>query len=437
MKIAPLSAFREISVSIIARLRQRLAQRVGFESTLVGADVVNRAVRSRMAALGVTSASEYQELVTNCNQEWSELVAALLVSETWFFREKEAFKSLAELVMNGCVGANVDAPLRLLSIPCASGEEPFSMVMALLDAGFPQNRLQVDAVDLNGPALAQAQTGVYGNRSFRTADLSFRDRHFQPVRGGFLLHEQLRKSVRFQHGNLLQSDFLAGSGTYHFIFCRNLLIYLHDAARRQAFAKLKCLLAPDGLLFVGLAEQLLARDYGLIPNGDGLTPPLTWCNKGESASSKTHSAGASRPVGALGPVMPSRAGRVAVGDTPVGQSLLSARRDEPSSHRWGDVLEEARRLADAGKFGEAISMCQARLQDGNGCAATYYLLGLLREASGEPGAAECYRKALYLEPNHYEALLHMAWLAHNRGDLAAARLFRARAERNPVIAWQP
>lgn len=434
MKSASLSA---LHAGVILRLQQRLAERVGFEAALFGPEAVRYAVRSRMSALSVTSVSEYDHLITDSDEEWTELLGTLLVSETWFYREQDTFKNLAELVTNRWAPANPDRSLRLLSVPCASGEEPFTMVMALLDAGFPLHRLQLDAADLNGPALAQARTGVYGSRSFRTADLSFRERHFQAVRGGFLLHEPLRNSVRFLHGNLLQNDFLGSGRTYHIVFCRNLLIYLHDAARSQALAKLKSLLVPDGFLFVSVTEQLLARDYGFVPQGPGLTVPLAWSGKGESSVSKITSAGAFRPVSALGPLLPSRLGHTPVCDSSVRLKLSPVRRDESQLHGSRDALEEARRLADAGKLKQAIAICRAGLRDGNTCAGAYYLLGLLREASGEPGAAEYYRKALYLEPNHHDALMHMALLAHNRGDRTAARLFRARAERIQQCQPQP
>jgi chemotaxis protein methyltransferase WspC len=437
MNTVALRTTRELSADLIARLRQRLTQSIGLEATLLGGDAVGYAVRCRMTALGLTAACQYEQLVAESAQEWTEMLEALLVSETWFFRELDAFKNLASLVVSHWAPANQDSPLRLLSVPCASGEEPFSMVMALLDAGFPQRCFHVDAADLSSPALTQAQTGVYGNRSFRAADLSFRNRYFQPVSGGFLLAQRVREGVRFLRGNLLQDDFLAGCGPYDFVFCRNLLIYLHEEARRQALAKLKCLLAPNGLLFVGLAEQLLARDHGLMPVGPGLTAPLVRSSTGEMSSTCGYRANLRRPVTALGPILPSRIGGPPVTDKSGRQNVSIARRNSRPAHLPGDSLEEARRLADAGKLGEAAALCRARLREEETSAKAYYLLGLVREASGEPGAAECYRKALYLEPNHHEALLHMAQLARNAGDLPAAHLFRARAERSRPIIFQP
>jgi chemotaxis protein methyltransferase WspC len=106
--------------------------------------------------------------------------------------------------------------------------------------------------------------------------------------------------------------------------------------------------------------------------------------------------------------------------------LPPARR--PSSPIQPD-LETARRLADAGRLNEAAGICEAHLRRSQASAQAYYLLGLVRDAGGDATAIDCYRKALYLEPNHYESLLQMALLLQKNGDPARARAFRNRAQR--------
>jgi len=92
-------------------------------------------------------------------------------------------------------------------------------------------------------------------------------------------------------------------------------------------------------------------------------------------------------------------------------------------------LDAARQLADAGNLEEAAIVCQAHLLKRGPSAQAYYLLGLVRDASGDPQAVEYYRKALYLEPNHYETLLQMSLLLEKTGDPAGARIFKQRASR--------
>ena len=92
-------------------------------------------------------------------------------------------------------------------------------------------------------------------------------------------------------------------------------------------------------------------------------------------------------------------------------------------------LERARGLADAGRLGEAAEICETQLREHGPSAQAYYLLGLVRDAVGDGTALECYRKALYLDPNHYETLLQMALLSQKDGNAARARTFRERARR--------
>jgi chemotaxis protein methyltransferase WspC len=92
-------------------------------------------------------------------------------------------------------------------------------------------------------------------------------------------------------------------------------------------------------------------------------------------------------------------------------------------------LETAHRLADAGQLKEAARVCEAHLRKNSASAPAYYLLGLLRDADGDASAIECYRKALYLEPDHYETLLQMAQLSQRSGNSERARAFKSRAQR--------
>jgi chemotaxis protein methyltransferase WspC len=107
---------------------------------------------------------------------------------------------------------------------------------------------------------------------------------------------------------------------------------------------------------------------------------------------------------------------------------------QPQSHRLPPEpekadLETARRLADAGRLDEAAKICEANMRESGASAQAYYLLGLVRDAAGDPTAQDYYRKALYLEPNHYESLLQLALWAEKNGEVAGARRLKIRAQR--------
>jgi chemotaxis protein methyltransferase WspC len=389
-----------------------LRETIGLDAAAVGPGLIQRAVRQRMRSLGLKRVEDYQRSLEHSRAEWNELVESVVVPETWFFRDPEPIAAFVRLVREEWLPAHSTAPLRLLSVPCASGEEPSSLVMALLDGGVPANRFQVEAVDISARALARAARGVYGRNSFRGTDLAFRDRYFQPSEGGFRLDPAVSNCVRFYRGNFLSDAILHSGAGYDFIFCRNLLIYLDPLMRRKALDKLEYLLTPAGVLFVSAVEQPLAVEHGLIK---AMIPMAFACRKAGHGTRRQRPARLSK--------LPGLSSRPQL----VGEFQAQLPGNPPPSRCTG--LETARRLADAGRLKEAAEICAAHLRESRVSAQAYYLLGLVREAGGEPGAIECYRKALYLEPNHCESLLQMALLLQKNGDAARARAFKNRAQR--------
>ena len=121
-----------------------------------------------------------------------QLIETVIVPETWFFRDREAYVALVKVVLEEWLPAHGDGPLRLLSAPCSTGEEPYSMAMALFDAGLPANRFHIDALDISARSLARARRAFYGRNSFRGTNLSFRGRYFQAAAGGHHLAEAIR-----------------------------------------------------------------------------------------------------------------------------------------------------------------------------------------------------------------------------------------------------
>ena len=216
-----------------------------------------------MQASGCRDVDEYWLSLESSHGEQQALVEAVVVPETWFFRYPESFVALARLAFERLPRLASGRPLRVLSLPCSSGEEPYSIVMALLDAGFAPALFQVDALDVSEKVLERARQAVYGRNSFRGEELGFRDRHFLPVEEGHVLTEQVRRKVNFRHGNLLGPGLLAGEAPYDFVFCRNLLIYFDRPTQSQVLAVLKRLMCPDGALFVGPAEASLLSQDGM------------------------------------------------------------------------------------------------------------------------------------------------------------------------------
>lgn len=250
-----------------------LRDAIGLDPEVLGPASVESAVALRRAALGLAAVEPYAPRLASPT-ELAALIDEVVVPETWFFRDPAAFALLA-----GFARERHEAParrrgtrrLRVLCVPCSSGEEACSIAMALLDAGLPSSSFEIRAVDVSARLVAAAERGIYGPRSVRGAVPAAH--HVRTREAGELeVVERVRDTIRFTVANVLAPDFLDSDesrGPYDAIFCRNLLIYLTRDARRVCLARLERMLAADGLLFVGHAEVLSVLDPRFAPSGPG------------------------------------------------------------------------------------------------------------------------------------------------------------------------
>ena len=419
------------------RIENLLRETMGLDAASVGSSLIERTVRLRMKSRRLKELEEYRQLLETSPAEMNDLIESVVVAETWFFRDREAFAAMVRQVVNEWLPANSIGALRILSVPCSTGEEPYSLAMALLDAGLPQDRFQVDAVDISALALDRAGHGIYGKNSFRASNLDFRKHYFQPVKDGFLLSPAVRSRVFFKRGNLLDDKCLTENGIYDFIFCRNLLIYFNRPTQAKALQKLDRLLAPAGLCFVGPAELPLIANNGFVSAN---IPMAFACRKADALPAPRRPARISPQARSVPAHHQLKPGKALTHSTTFGGSFRASQpqllakpapaRQRPDLHAGQAKLETAQRLADAGKLSDAAALSETHLREHGPCAHAYYLIGRARDAAGEAiQAATCYRKALYLEPQHSPAMLQLALLAEKDGDITIARQLRQRMQR--------
>jgi chemotaxis protein methyltransferase WspC len=390
-----------------AELESLLKQAIGLDAASIGVSAVERAVQLRVSACRLVGAEDYLRIVRSSPSELQALIEAVVVSETWFFRDREAFAALARMAWDQTLGRPAEQPLRLLSLPCSTGEEPYSMAMALLDRGLAPPRFRIDAIDISAQVLTHAARAVYRRNSFRGAELEFRARHFEPGEDGYRLGEAARRQVLFRQGNLLADDLLQGAAPYDFIFCRNLLIYFDRATQDRAVDALRGLLAAGGTIFVGPSETGLLLDHGFV----SARVPLAFAFRKQSAVPRV-----SAPV----PLPRARAVR----------ATAPSRKAPVASAKIDATLDDASRLADQGHLADAAKACEEHLRRHGASAPAFHLLGLIRAAAGSTKEAEqYYRKALYLDSHHRDTLAHLALLLDKEGDAAGAQVLRERLAR--------
>ena len=216
----------------MVRIEAMLTARIGLDPAAVASSLIPRAVRLRMIELGLGHLSDYESLLSGSEAELQALIEEVVVPESWFFRDKPPFRHLQDHARTLCIGNPARSPLRVLSMPCAGGEEPYSIAITLLESGLTRQRFQVDALDISQRRLDLARRGVFSRNAFRDNDQDFRARYFKDHPQGFELDASIRASVRFLQGSVLDPTLLIGEARYDVIFCRNLLIYLDEPVAR-------------------------------------------------------------------------------------------------------------------------------------------------------------------------------------------------------------
>lgn len=386
-------------MSASERMRLLVEQRLGMNPQVLTQATWRRSLKQRMEVRGCSEPAQYLPLLLHEEAEWQALIDIVVVPETWFFREGAVFDYLQCRLQ---ASAKWQKKIHILSMPCSSGEEPYSIAMALSEVNLPRSCYQIEGLDISGALLQRAAAGFYGKNSFRGSNLAYRDKYFKSVPQGYLLNQEIRDLVQWRQGNVLEDHCLEESGRYDFILCRNLLIYLHAAAQKKLLATCLRLLVPDGTLIVASAELELARAEG-------------WS--------------AVAPLAAYALWYPSLASKVLVEETSE-QKAWTLPEVTKTPNEAGDTLKKAMGLADSGDFTNAMNLCQQHLQrhvtDSNG----YYLAGVIHHACGECDQAEiAFQKTVYLSPRHHEALIYLALLMEQRGDFNRGEIFRQRAQR--------
>jgi chemotaxis protein methyltransferase CheR len=188
--------------------------------------------------------------------EWDELASVLSNNETYFFRERAQLEVLTREVVDEALQRG--GSLRIWSSACSTGEEPFSLAIALLESRrIRPSQIRIEAADLSPRALIKCAEGFYRELSFRATPPELIQKYFRPFQGGFLISDDIKRMVEFDRINLLDEQAIARMGPFDAIFCRNALIYFDKPTQKrvvEAFAKA---LRPRGFLFLGHAESIM------------------------------------------------------------------------------------------------------------------------------------------------------------------------------------
>jgi len=220
---------------------------------------IERRLKERMTEVGISQFPAYMALLRSGTGEAEHFINSFTVNETYFYREDNQLRCLSrsllpEIVRDRGPGDRV----RLWSVPCSTGEEPYSLAIWLLENWPLVDAYNIEIVgsDIDTRVLAEAAVACYGERALSRLPPDLVGRYFEANGGRQQIIKDLRESVKFTEVNLMDATAMARQGRFDVIFCRNVLIYFDDASRLAASHNLFTSLNRGGFICLGHSESM-------------------------------------------------------------------------------------------------------------------------------------------------------------------------------------
>lgn len=238
---------------------------------------VERRIADRIEKTGAESFRDYFTMVRfqTTGEELQLLVNAMTVNETYFFREDYQFDALVDAILPEIARTKrPKEPIRIWSIPCSSGEEPYSIAISILERWSQADTwdIEISASDIDSKILHAARTGMFSERSLSRVSAPLRSKYFIPrPDGNFQICDELRESIDFSLVNVIDSLQTHRFRNIDVIFCRNLLIYFDDVGRRETVEMFFDALGPGGFVCLGHSESMSRMSSIFLPRKFGET----------------------------------------------------------------------------------------------------------------------------------------------------------------------
>ncbi len=219
---------------------------------------MKRRIDTLIGKSGVTGYENYVKLIHDDRARFDEFVNYLTINVSEFYRNPDQWKYLDEQVIPDLIkkfGQN----LKIWSAACSTGDEPYSLVMAL-SRHLPLRQIKIFATDIDKQVIEKAKLGLYNEKSIVAVPKDLKEKYFTKVGPSYKISDEIKSRVEFKEHNLLKDTYPTGQ---HMIVCRNVLIYFTDEAKDEVFRKFYQSLASGGMLFIGSTEQIINhKDIG-------------------------------------------------------------------------------------------------------------------------------------------------------------------------------
>ncbi len=250
-----------ITADEVQRFCEFLYRRTGMLFTEGKRYYIDRRIAERIAATGSSSFQAYFSLLrADADHEIEHLINSFTVNETYFFREDHQLRCMTGGLLDSIISQKKPGDtVRIWSIPCSTGEEPYSIAIWLME-NWPQVdsfNIEIVGSDIDTRALKAAADGIYGDRALMRLSRDLIGRYFNSISDAHhQIDEGLRNSIEFTRANLIDARDMARYRGFDLIFCRNVLIYFDDASRRHAAENLYDCLVPGGYICLGHSESM-------------------------------------------------------------------------------------------------------------------------------------------------------------------------------------
>jgi chemotaxis protein methyltransferase WspC len=386
---------------ITEKIALLIEKNVGISIDSIGEASFQRAITQKMHELNIKDRDLYYARVSSSEVDFQNLMEELVVPESYFFRDPTTYDFLETYIANDLLPLNKKGQtIRVLSIPCSTGEEPYSLAIKFLSMGFLKKQFHIDAVDISQQSLKKAVEGIYSPYSFRfDSAKKYQDQYFEHKKSLFHIKNFVKECVSFHLGNALDFIKLFENQQFDIIICKNLFIYMQVSAQDMLIKNLTHLLSKHGILIVSPIEIEYIKKAGFQSHPDAKSFVFQKATKDKSTK-------------------------------PVLKEIVKLKKVKELNPQKKDGLLLAKQYADEGKFEEARKLCAELLIEKGPDDTAYFILGLIAHALDQDEEAEDYLlKTIYLNPSHHEALIHLALLFEKKGEHAYSKLFFNRAKR--------
>ncbi|MEO1937013.1 MAG: protein-glutamate O-methyltransferase CheR [Sulfurimonas sp.] len=247
----------QLSESELERLAIFLQKRVGIVLEKQKLLRFSRKIEDVMKKYKFDDFSSFYHAVRfHHNEEITQdLINAVTVNETYFWREHEQFEILSQEILPLYVKNNIST-VRILVSPCSSGEEVYSIMLAILESGdlIEKINIEIVGIDIDSNMIQKAKEGLYSKRSVEKLPAHISKKYFTKVGTLYKIDDSLREAATFLQANIFDASIINKLGSFDILFSRNMLIYFNLMDKRRAFDTFYKLLKPKSYLFLGHAD---------------------------------------------------------------------------------------------------------------------------------------------------------------------------------------